>query len=486
MPTTITVDPTAVIAPIHPWLFGHFVEHLGRCVYGGMYDPESPRADDEGFRLDVLEAVQALAPTNIRYPGGNFVSGYHWRDGVGPRTERPIRYDHAWNAVETNQIGTHEFIGYCRRLNTTPHFCVNLGNGTPEEAADWLEYCNGTSDTTLTRLRAANGAPAPFAIPLWGLGNEMYGSWQIGQKSAAGYAAIALEAARRMREVDPAVRLIACGWENSQSWNATVLETLAPYVDYLSLHLYIGDDDYLTAVAQPLLIEQMCRWHGGLARLVCRELGLDKSIPIAFDEWNVWFNTQSSPNGEIYNLKDALAVAGCLNALLRCADLVTLANLAQLVNVIAPIYTRSDAMFRQTIYWPLWLYRRLAGFVSLSPSISCEGYRAHYTFRGWTIDEEVPYLDVAAALAPDGRTLALGVVNRHPDAPIPVELRLVGAQPAATCTADEVNGPDLYTCNSFVQPDLVGVTRHSWEANALRPAYTFPPHSLTMLTIPLS
>lgn len=279
---------------------------------------------------------------------------------------------------------------------------MNLGNGTPEEAADWLEYCNGSHDTTLTRQRAANGAAAPFGIPIWDLGNEMYGPWQIGQKSAA-YAQVALEAARRMREVERTVKLVACGWENSQSWNATVLDVLAPQVDYLSLHLYIGHDDYLTSVAQPLLIEQLARWHAGLSRLVCRELGLNRFVPLAFDEWNVWFNTQSSLMGEVYALKDALAVAGCLNALLRCADVVTLANLAQLVNVIAPIYTDSQGLFRQTIYWPLALYRRLAGFNALRPSVACEGYRARYEFRGWQIDEDVPYLDVAAALAPDAR-----------------------------------------------------------------------------------
>jgi alpha-N-arabinofuranosidase len=314
----------------------------------------------------------------------------------------------------------------------------------------------------------------------------MYGSWQIGRKSAAAYAEVALEAARRIREVDPDVRLIACGWENSYSWNATVLDTLAPHVDYLSLHLYIGRDDYLTCLAQPLLIEQLSRWHAGLARLVCRERGLSKTIPLAWDEWNVWFNEQTAPDGqEVYTLKDALAVAGCLNALLRCADVVTLANLAQLVNVIAPIYTDSQRLFRQTIYWPLWLYRRLAGWLSLRPAVRCEGYRARYEFRGWQIDEEVPYLDVAAALAPDGRTLALGVVNRHPGAAIEAALRLVAMRPSAQGLAETVDGPEVSARNSFAQPDLVSVARGDWAIDAHQPRYTFAPHTLTMLTIPL-
>jgi alpha-N-arabinofuranosidase len=274
MNPTITIDPTAAIGQINPNLFGYFVEHLGRCVYGGLYEPGSPHADAEGIRLDVLDAVRELAPATVRYPGGNFVSGYHWRDGIGPRAQRPVRYDHAWKKIETNAFGTHEFIRWVRRLGSTPYFCVNLGNGTPEEAADWLEYCNGTVDTALTRLRATNGASEPFGIPLWGLGNELYGSWQIGCKSAPAYAEVAVETARRMRDVDPTVQLVACGWENSSAWNATILETLAPTVDYLSLHLYVGRDDYPTALAQSLVLEQLSRWHAGLTRLICREHGL--------------------------------------------------------------------------------------------------------------------------------------------------------------------------------------------------------------------
>ena len=483
MATMITVDPAARIGPIHPWLFGSFIEHMQRCVYGGIYEPDSPLSDEYGFRLDVLEAMRELSPTHLRYPGGNFVSGYHWRDGIGPREQRPVRYEQAWGAVEPNIVGTHEFMSYCRRLDATPHFCVNLGSGTPEEAADWVEYCNATHDTTLTRLRAANGASAPFSIPLWGLGNEIYGPWQIGVKKAVAYADVALEAALRIRSVDPTVRLIACGWENSQQWNATVLEVLAPHVDYLSVHLYIGVDDYLTALAQPLLIERLSREHSALADLICRELGLTKRIPLAFDEWNVAFVEQSYH--DIYTLKDGLAIASCLNALIRCADVVTLANQSMPVNVGGPIYTRPDGLLRQATYWPLQLYRRVAGHLSLRPTVTCEGYRARYSFRTWSIDEEVPYLDVGAALAPDGRTITLGVVNRHPDVPIAAELRLVGARAASECVSELVTASDAQARNTFEQPDRVRVQKGTWTANTDWPTYTFPPHALTMLTIPL-
>ena len=482
---SITVDPTAAIGTIDPAIFGGFVEHMHRCVYGGIYEPGSPLADEQGFRLDVLEAVRGLAPTHLRYPGGNFVSGYRWRDGVGPRASRPIRYDHAWGGVETNQFGTHEFIDYCRRAGSAPHFCVNLGDGTPAEAAEWVEYCNGAHDTTLTRLRAANGAAAPFAIPIWGLGNEMYGEWQVGYKTAAEYARTAREAAVRMRRVDPSIALVACGFENNHTWNDTVISALAPYVDYLSLHLYIGHDDFATALAEPLMVERLSREHGALIAMIARELGLTRPMKLAFDEWNVWFVTQSSE--DIYSLKDALAVAGCLNAFVRCADIVGMANLSLLVNVSAPIFTGPGGMVRQTTYWPLYLYRRLAGHTALRASVAVPGYRARHVFRTWPIDEEVPYLDVSAALAPNGRSLTLAVVNRHHDEPIEVELRFAGMDPGSTYTVEQVGGPEYAATdrNTLEDPDRVGVTRQMVDVSSADRAWAFAPRSLTMLTVPV-
>ena len=483
---SITVDPTAVIGPINPAIFGSFVEHMHRCVYGGIYEPDSTLSDLQGFRVDVLDAVRGLAPTHLRYPGGNFVSGYRWRDGVGPREIRPIRHDHAWGGIETNQFGTHEFIDYCRRVGTVPHFCVNLGDGTPTEAAEWVEYCNGTRDTTLTRLRAANGATEPFTIPTWGLGNEMYGEWQIGKKNASEYARVAREAAVRMHAVDPTIALIACGFENSHAWNATVLEALAQHVDYLSLHLYIGNDDFATALAEPLMVERLSREHGALAAMISRELKLTKRIQLAYDEWNVWFVTQSTE--DIYSLKDALAVAGCLNAFVRCADIVGMANLSLLVNVSAPIFTGPSGLVRQTIYWPLYLYRRLAGHTALRTSVHCSGYHARFTFRTWPIDEEVPYLDVSAALAPDKRRLTLAVINRHHDEPQEIELRFVGMRPGNTWTVEQVGGPEFAADerNTIEEPNRIGVTCTTWDMSDRRSyCCTFPPRSLTMLTLPV-
>lgn len=482
---SITVDPTALVGTINPAVFGGFVEHMHRCIYGGIYEPGSALSDAHGVRLDVLEAVRGLAPTHLRYPGGNFVSGYRWRDGIGPLEDRPIRYEHAWGGTETNQFGTHEFIDYCRRAGSAPHICVNLGDGTPTEAAAWVEYCNSTRDTTVTRLRAANGAAEPFAVPTWGLGNEMYGDWQIGYKEASEYARVAREAAVRMRRVDPTIALIACGHENDHAWNATVLQALAPYVDYLSLHLYIGHDDFATAVAEPLLVERLSREHGSLAAMIGRERGLTKRILLAYDEWNVWFETQSY--ADIYTLKDALAVAGCLNAFVRCADIVGSANLSLLTNVSAPIFTGPHGLVRQTIYWPLSLYRRLAGSTALRANVDSPSYRAQFSFRTWPIDEDVPYLDVSAALAPDKRTLTLAVVNRHHDAAIDAELRFVGMRVGREWAVEEVGGPQFAVMdrNTLEDPHRIGVTRHVVDGDNRPSSWTFAPRALTMLTLPL-
>jgi len=290
----ITITPDRVIGHVHPRLYGSFVEHLGRCVYGGIWEDGSPLSDQQGYRRDTREAIRDLGVTQLRYPGGNFVSNYHWRDGVGPREQRPVRRELAWQGIERNAFGTDEFLTYCAQLSCEPYLCVNLGTGTPEEAADWLEYCNGDQPTTIALARALNGHPDPYAVRLWGLGNEMYGPWQIGQRSARDYALVARETAKAMRLVDPRVELIAVGHENGPQWNTAVLEETGRFIDHLALHVYIGSDNTAEALAQPLLIERLVRQHAALIDLVLTDLGLERRIGIAVDEWNVWYRTVPS------------------------------------------------------------------------------------------------------------------------------------------------------------------------------------------------
>ncbi len=300
----IAINARHPIGRIQPRLYGSFLEHLGRCIYGGIWEEGSALSDAQGYRRDVREAVREIGVTQLRYPGGNFVSNYHWRDGVGPREDRPVRRELAWGGVETNRFGTHEFIEYCAQVDAEPYMCVNLGTGTPEEAADWLEYCNSRRPTTIARQRAVNGHSRPFDARLWGLGNEMYGKWQIGQRTARDYALVARETAKAMRFVDPNVELVAVGHEDGPWWNETVLAEAARYIDHIALHLYIGSDDTATALAQPLLLEKLARQHAALADLVLTDLGLDKRIGIAIDEWNVWYRSIPRATAEAGALDD--------------------------------------------------------------------------------------------------------------------------------------------------------------------------------------
>ena len=246
----IYIDLNREIGKVHPHIYGQFIEHMGRAIYGGVYEPGSKLADEQGFRLDVLEKIKELNVPILRWPGGNFASGYHWVDGIGPKENRPKRRELAWDTVESNQFGTHEFMGLIHRIGADAYICVNLGLGTLEEASNWVEYCNSTTDTYWANLRRKNGRDKPFKVKYWGLGNEIYGKWQLGHKNAEDYAKVSFEAAKMMKGVDPDIKVIACG-ANNPDWDRIVLESLWSYVDYISLHRYDGDDSYYGLLAAP-------------------------------------------------------------------------------------------------------------------------------------------------------------------------------------------------------------------------------------------
>src|SRR5919112_4257346 len=368
----ITVDPAFRVGTVDPRVFGTFVEHMGRSVYTGIYEPDHPSADQNGFRQDVLELVRELGPTAVRYPGGNFVSGYRWEDGVGPVAERPRRLDLAWKAVETNEVGVNEFAGWCRSAGMDPIMAVNLGTRGVQEAADLLEYCNHPEGTALSDLRRSHGAKEPHDIRTWCLGNELDGSWQVGHKTPYEYGRLAAETARAMRMVDPRIELVACGSSNSHmptfaTWEATVLEQCYDLVDYVSLHNYYdplpcSQEDFLaSAVDLDRAIESIVATadHVG-ARLKSRH-----RLRLSVDEWNVWHQSawHESAMGDWrelrhliedeYDVTDAAVVGSLLITLLNHADRVGMACQAQLVNVIAPIRTEpGDRAWRQTIFHP--------------------------------------------------------------------------------------------------------------------------------------
>ncbi len=369
----VVVDPAAQVAPVKRRLFGSFVEHLGRCVYTGIYEPGHPTADEDGFRGDVLALTQELGVSVVRYPGGNFVSNYRWEDGVGPREHRPVRRDLAWRTIETNEIGVDEFIKWTGRAGVEPMLAVNLGTRGIAEALDLLEYADHPAGTTLSEQRVANGAPDPHGVRLWCLGNELDGPWQTGHKTAAEYGRLAAETARAMRQAEPDLELVACGSSHSSmptfgSWEATVLEEAYDVVDYISLHAYYEehDGDPGSFLASAVDMDRFIDAVTATADYVRAKLGASKRIDLSFDEWNVWYLSRFQHDGpepgwpvaprlieDRYSVTDAVVVGNLLIALLRHADRVAVACLAQLVNVIAPMMTEPGGpAWRQTTFHP--------------------------------------------------------------------------------------------------------------------------------------
>ncbi len=486
------IDPNRKLGLVDRRVFGSFIEHLGRCIYGGVYEPGSKLSDENGFRRDVLAAARALRIPLLRWPGGNFVSGYHWTDGIGPPEKRPRRGELAWHAEESNLFGTDEFIRYCRALGAEPYICVNMGSGTMDEAQAWVEYCNGTGNTHWANFRRANGSDEPYNVKLWGLGNELYGSWQIGSTSAEDYVKKARQFAAVMRLTDPAIELVSCGQWGWTDWDRIVLDGLAQFVRYHSIHIYTGSDDYYTNVLEPHKADQALRICESLIERTRLGQKIEHPIGIAYDEWNVWYRTRRSQElrnrglEEQYDLSDALAVATFLNIFIRHCRSVTLANYAQMVNVIAPIFTRPDGIFLQTVYHPLRLYAEHVQSVALDAFVESPGLDVSNIAPG--IAELGPFqsLDAAATCDSDARNVWISVVNRQRDQAVKTTIDLQGAAFEGPLTVYEVHAPDVSATNSFEQPELVGVRERQVESAGSSLAYSFPAHSLTIIRGQLS
>jgi len=467
----IYLDTKRTIAPVDRNLFGSFLEHLGRAIYEGIYDPSSKLSDSNGFRKDVMNEIRALGVPIIRYPGGNFVSGYDWLDGVGPKQNRPRVLDKAWNSINSNQFGTDEFMAWCSAVGTLPLMGLNLGTGTPEQAAALVEYCNVEKGTRWSELRRKNGIAAPYKTQYWCLGNEMDGPWQIGHMTAKEYGYKAADAARQMRYVDPALKLVACGSSGPLmptylEWDREVLEECYEYVDALSLHRYIGNTQQETGtdsskyLAMNLTMDRQIAETVAVCDYVQGRKRSPKKLWLSFDEWNVWYRARSGDavNGheqdaphlleEIYNLEDALLVGGIVNTLLRNANRVKLACLAQLVNVIAPIMTNSNSLFSQTIYYPYsWGLQIARGEVlnvlADSPTYEVSGIG------------QVPYLDVTATFSKENGNVSLFILNRDLSNSHEVDVVWEDAPPTRVLKSTVLTGSDLKAVNSFDSPTRV-------------------------------
>jgi alpha-N-arabinofuranosidase len=465
----IILDADFTVSELDRRIFGSFVEHLGRCVYSGIFEPNHPTADRHGFRQDVLALVRELGTTIIRYPGGNFLSGYNWEDGVGPAEQRPTRLDLAWLSTETNRFGTNEFIEWCRAAGTEPMLGVNLGTRGPDEARQFVEYCNHPSGTFYSDLRAKHGYPEPHGVKFWCLGNEMDGPWQIGQKTATEYGRTAKETAKVMRLVDPTIQLTACGSSHRNmptfgAWEYEVLQHTFDDVDFLSLHMYYENpsNDLLEFLGNIEIMDRFIKEAVAVSDSVAARRRSPKRIMLSFDEWNVWYKARSTehmePPGwpeaprlieEIYDLQDALMVGGALITLINNADRVKAACLAQLVNVIGAIYAEPNGpAWRQTIFHPFKLASQYGRGTVLRSNIRCGSYATK------TAGDSAQILGTSIHKANE-RQIVLLVLNRAVDGPVELAVDLRGFPPITGGKALSLHGQDLLATNSAEAPQKV-------------------------------
>jgi len=498
----IKIDVDRTIGEVSPLIYGNFLEHLGRAVYGGVYEPGSPLADADGFRTDVMEATRDLNVTMLRYPGGNFVSNYHWKDGVGPVEERPTRMELAWSRLEDNSFGTNEFMEFVRKIDAEPYFAINMGSGTFEEAQQWVEYTNFADGPYYAELRKQHGYEEPWNIKYWSLGNEMDGGWQIGHLNKEDYAKKAIETAKIMRLTDPSIKLVAAGssdyrpGSDPMGWNGYVLNEMRDVIDYIAIHMYVGNpaDDYYNFMTTPNIMDERTQQLRGLINIAMSNAtgrGDRDPIYVAWDEWNVWYRARGGADvvgvralEEQYNLEDVLVVSGFLNTFIRNADIVKIANMAQLVNVIAPIFTSEDGMFHQTIFYPLQLFAQNAHGTALDVFVDSDTFDTENFSAGMaeasTQQTGVPYLDVSATYEDDG-TVIINVVNRHKDEAISTDIISQTGEFRGNMVVYEVNGPDIKTTNGFSGEPVRTEQKDDIRVRGEQFRYTFPAHSFTQL-----
>ena len=453
------------ISKVDPRIYGSFIEHLGRAVYGGIYEPGHAEADEKGFRKDVIELVKELNVPIVRYPGGNFVSGYNWEDGVGPRDKRPIRLDLAWMTKETNEFGTNEFMDWANLANTQVMMAVNLGTRGADAARNLVEYCNHNEGTYYSDLRKSHGYNEPHNIKLWCLGNEMDGPWQIGHKTAEEYGRLANETAKVMKWIDSSIELVLCGSSGSMMdtfplWDATALELSYENVDYISMHRYYGniDNDTPNFLARSIDMDNFIKSVTATCDYIKTKKRSNKTINISFDEWNVWYHSNEGDKKiepwitapprleDEYNFEDALLVGSMLITMLNHSDRVKVACLAQLVNVIAPIMTENNGpTWKQTIFYPFMHASVFGRGYALSPVISSPKYDTKEY-------KDVPYLDAAAVMSEDENTITIFAVNKDMEDALDLECTIVDSKNYRIIEHIVMENSDIKASNTAKNP----------------------------------
>ncbi|WP_321301624.1 alpha-N-arabinofuranosidase [uncultured Sphaerochaeta sp.] len=469
MKCTVHASKHCVIGTADKRLFSSFVEQLGRCVYGGIYEKDHPLADKAGMRTDVMKLVKDLDIPMIRFPGGNYVSNHRWEDSVGPVEERPVRLDLAWKALDPNTFGIKEFMDWCQKVGTEPMMALNLGTRGIDEAKDLVEYCNHPGGTALSELRKRHGSEAPYDIKMWCLGNEMDGPWQVGHKTAEEYGRLASEVGKALKLYDPSLELVACGSSNSDmptfpAWEETVLEHTWDIADYLSLHMYFRNDenDAETFLASSKKMDEFIETVVHVCDYVQAKKRSSKTMFLSFDEWNVWFHSNEQDKAEpdwkvgkhlledVYTFEDALVVGCLLNSLLKHCDRVKVACLAQLVNVIAPIMTEDGGpSWAQTIYWPFYYASKYGRGEVLDIRLDVPSYNNNRY-------GEVPYADAVLVYHEEEQELDLFVVNRSLTEELTLNLDTVGfGQQLKLIEHIVLHHPDLKASNNKDNPNRI-------------------------------
>jgi len=480
MSAVVTIDAGRTDGILDPKIYGHFIEHLGRCIHGGIrVGKDSPIPNLNGFRRDVLEAVKQIEPPIVRWPGGNFASGYHWEDGVGPRDQRPRRFDLAWQMEEPNTFGTDEFIEWCRLVGTKPYICVNAGSGSAEEAARWVEYCNSRGKTYHAELRVRNGSFQPYGVKYWGVGNELYGDWQIGHCwDGREYAKRAYEFAKLMKRVDPSIKLVAVGSDNDD-WNYDVVKHSGQWFDYLSIHFYANQRSYLDLMATPVLYERILKRVYDTVQKARADGKIANPIKLAADEWNVWYPEAQPPWLEqVTGLAEGLFTALMFNVFHRLSNIITLACFAQLVNVLPLIHTRDEgSMYVNPQYLAYLLYVPRAGERVIPCSVETKTYESKMLNL-----ENVPYVDATATMSKDGRILYLHLVNRSPDEAFECETKVSGF----TCSASAATllwGESMASKNYFDKPNEVRLIKQDLEDTGSSFTFELPAHTACVIEL---
>jgi alpha-L-arabinofuranosidase len=487
----VSIDTNRTIAPISPLLFGGFVEHMGRCVYEGIYDPDSPLADSQGFRKDVLQALRDQAYTVIRYPGGNFLSGYNWLDGVGPKEKRPHRRELAWQSTETNQFGTNEFMKFCAAINAAPMLGVNMGTGDIQSASALVEYCNAPVGSYWSDLRASHGSRDPYNVRYWCVGNEMDGPWQIGHLDAVAYGNKALEAAKMMKWQDPSIQTVLCGSSNDQmptypEWDRTALEIAWEHIDYHSMHYYAGnrENDTPSFLASAVAFERFVDTLEGVLRYVKARRRSKHDVFLQWDEWQVWYKGDPMQGSwteaphlaeEVYNLEDALVVAQWLNVFLRKSQILKVACVAQIVNVISWLQTRKNGLLKQPSYYAFELVSNHARGQALDVAVEASPVETK-------LYDAVPALDVSASYDEATQQGAVFLVNRSVSEAVATDILWQNQKTVQIDKVWQLAGSDPKAINTWENPNNLVAKAISAPATADgRATFSLPPLSFTVV-----